>query len=146
VRTDSTSNLHRVLAGANIEIAPPAHVPLSAADWPYWHSIIEEFASADWTSHGLEMAALLARTMAMLEQQQRHLGAEGVVIERSDGSFGPNPRNRSVASLSTQVLALRRSLGLTARAKAGSSRDAARLRDANRTTERGAAGHNDLLS
>jgi hypothetical protein len=145
-RTDSTANLHRILAGANMEIAPPAYIPLQEADWPYWHSIIEEYAKADWTRHSLDLAAFLARMMADLESQQRQLFAEGPVITRPGGSLGPNPRNRVVASLQSQVLAFRRSLGLTARLKLGGTRDVARLRDANRRTERAADGSDDLLA
>jgi hypothetical protein len=147
-RTDSTDNLHRIFAGANIEIAPPAHVPLTDADWPYWHSIIEEYAKSDWTRHALDIVALLARTMALLEEQQRLMFAEGPVLTKADGSPCPNPRNRVVATLNGQVLALRRSLGLTARAKAGSSRDAARQREANRLVEQRLCGpaRDDLLA
>ncbi len=145
-RTDSTSNLHRIFAGANIEIAPPAHVPLTDADWPYWHSIIEEYAKSDWTRHALDIVALLARTMALLEEQQRLMSGEQAVLTKPDGSTYANPRNRVVATLNAQVLSLRRSLGLSARAKAGSSRDVARARDANRAVEQAARGHDDLLA
>jgi cob(I)alamin adenosyltransferase len=145
-RTDSTANLHRIVAGANVEIAPPAHIPLEEADWPYWHSIIEEYAKADWTRHTLDLAAFLARMMANLEAQQRQLFAEGPVITQSDGSLGSNPRNRVVATLNSQVLAFRRSLGLTARLKLGGTRDVARLRVANRATERAAEDDDDLLA
>lgn len=145
-RSDSTDNLHRILAGANIEIAPPAHVPLTEADWPYWHSILDEFALSDWTRHALEIAAFLARTMAHLEGEQRQLFQEGVIQEQCDGSLRTNPRANAVNRLHSQALAIRRSLGLTGRAKAGSSRDAASQREANRRTERSAVGGDDLLA
>lgn len=145
-RTDSVGNLHRIFAGANTELAPPAHVPFTDADWPYWHSVTEEYARSDWTRHALEVAAFLARTMALLEEQQRLVFAEGPLIQWANGSPRPNPRNRIVANLHAQVLALRRTLGLTARAKAGSTRDAARMRHANRMTERAARGDDDLLA
>lgn len=145
-RSDSTANLHRVLAGANVEIAPPCHVPLAQEDMPFWYSIIEEFAKADWSPHKLDMAAILARTMADLASEQRQLGTEGAVLQRNDGSQRSNPRLRIVNGLHGQVLAIRRSLGLTGRAKAGSTRDAVRLREANRRTERAADGGHDLLA
>jgi hypothetical protein len=145
-RIDSTANLHRILAGANVQIAPPVHVPLADDDWPFWHSIVDEYARADWTPHQLEIAAILARAMAMLERSQRLLRDEGPVQKRPSGILGRNPRLRIVDQLLGQVLALRRSLALTGRAHAGSSEEATRKRLTNRHVERTAAGRNDLLS
>lgn len=148
-RSDSTAQLHRILAGANVEIAPPAHVPLTDADWPFFHDIAAEFAGCDWSRHMLDMAALLARTMALYEAEQRQLHREGMVVARADGSVGPNPRSRAVNGLHSQILAVRRSLGLTGRAKAGSSTSAARQREANRKIEeayRNGSGRDDLLA
>jgi len=145
----STENLARILAGAEQELAPPPHVPLSEADWPYWHSLIGEFARADWTPHMLEVAALLARTMAELEAEQRELRKEGVVYLNSRGDPATNPRTRIVATLTGRVLAYRRSLALTGRAKAGGTDNAARQRRANRDYEcalRSGASNDDLLS
>ena len=138
-RTDSTDNLRRIFAAADKELAPPAHVPLSDASWPFFHSIVDERAKADWTPHTLEVAALLARTMAQLEFEQRLQRVEGYVIERENGTSVQNPRNRVVSALAGQVLAMRRSLALTGRAKAGGrTEDAARQRDANRAIEQNA--------
>lgn len=148
-RNDSTDNLHRIFAAADTELAPPAHVPLSDAAWPFFHSIVDEYAKADWTPHQLELAAMLARTMAQLEFEERLQRAEGQVIERENGTTVQNPRNRVVASLLGQVLAMRRSLSLTGRAKAGGrTEEAARKRDANRRAEQSLRGNgrNDLLA
>lgn len=145
-RTDSTANIHRILAGSNIEIVPPLHVPLTDADWPFWHDIVDEFARADWTPHQLDLAAILSRTMAMLEAAQRHLATEGSLLSQPDGSMATNPRAGIVSRLTGQVLALRRSLGLTGRALAGSSEEAARKRIANRKIERAASVSSGLLS
>jgi hypothetical protein len=146
-RIDSTANLHRIMAGANIEIAPPVHVPLADMDWPFWHSVVDEYARADWTPHQLEVAAILARAMAMLERAQRQLREEGPVHKRPSGIMGRNPRLRVVDQLLGQVLALRRSLALTGRAKVGGkSEEAARKRIANRNVQRTAAGRDNLLS
>lgn len=65
---------------------------------------------------------------------------------RADGSLGPSPPNRVVATLNSQVLAFRRSLGLTARLKLGSTREVAQLREANRAVERAVSGDDDLLA
>lgn len=72
-RTDSIGNLHRILAAANIEIVPPAHIKLDDIDLPYWHSLVDEFARADLSEHQLDMLAFLARLMADLEREQRAL-------------------------------------------------------------------------
>ena len=127
-RTDSTANLLRVFGGANTQIAPPAHISFTEADWPYWHSVVDEFAKVDWTPHQLDVAAFLARTMAQLEAEQRRLSVEGGVCGRPDGSVITNPRVRAVDTLTAQVLSLRRSLGLTGRSKAGDTRNAVRQR------------------
>lgn len=146
-RTDTTANLHRVLAGANIELAPPCHVPLDDAAWPFWHSLVEEFAKADFTPHMLDLTAILARTMAQLDAQQRAQRNEGSVITKANGYPGPNPRNRVVSTLLGQVLSLRRSLALTGRAKAGRSEEATWQRVQNRRVEQGLRGnHDNLLS
>lgn len=145
-RTDSISNLHRVMAGANVMVAPPVHIKLDAVDLPFFEDVVAEFARADWTAHGLDMAAILARIMADLEREQRTLSEEGMMVERKNGDLTLNPRSRTVARLTGQVLAFRRSLGLTARAKTGSTRDAVRQRDANRRTERAAVDGDDLFA
>src|SRR3546814_12195327 len=75
-RIDSATAAVKVMQGATREIAPPAHVRMSEEDWPFWHSVIAEFARSEWTDHQLEMAAMLARAMADLEREQYELRAE----------------------------------------------------------------------
>ena len=145
-RSDSTANLKRVMAGANARVSPPAHIPLTDDEQPYWTSIVDEFAKADWTDHQLEIAAFLARTMASLEQQQRCLFTEGPVVQGPEGGLIQNPRNSVVTRLNGQVLAYRRSLGLTARAKAGSTRTAVHRRQTNRAAEKAVQGDEQLFA
>jgi hypothetical protein len=143
------------MSGAAREIAPPAHVSLGDMDWPFWESVVAEFARADWTEHQLELAAMLARTMADLEENQRLLRQEGLTCTREvKGKTGEvykivsfeNARARAVATLMGQVLALRRSLALHAKAKSGSNADAAKQREANKRTEQAGEGKDDLLA
>lgn len=132
-RIDSSSEAVRIMQGAKRELQPPSHVPLDDMDWPYWHSVVAEFARAEWTEHNLELAAMLARTMANIEQEQRSLRAEGFVAVRENGTSVENPRSRVVQNLAGQVLSLRRSLALHARARSGDSRnDAARMENGKR--------------
>ena len=134
-RIDSASEAVRIMAGTAREIMPPSHVPLDDMDWPYWHSVVAEFARAEWTEHQLELAAMLARTMANLEQEQRSLRAEGFIAVRENGTSVENPRARAVKSLTGDILSLRRSLALHARARSGDNRDAAKQRDQGRAIE-----------
>jgi phage terminase small subunit len=121
-RINSASEAVRIIQGATRELQPPSHVPLDDMDWPYWHSVVAEFARAEWTEHQLELAAMLARTMANLEQEQRSIRAEGFVSVRENGTVVDNPRSRIIAAMTTQILALRRSLALHARARSGDTR------------------------
>lgn len=134
-RIDSAAEAVRIMAGTAREIIPPSHVPLDEMDWPYWHNVVAEFARAEWTEHQLELAAMLARTMANLELEQRTLRAEGYVAESQRGTPVVNPRSMAVKSLTGDVLSLRRSLALHARARNGDNRDAAKRRDQGRDVE-----------
>ncbi len=135
-RTDSVDNLIRLATAANEELAPPAHVPLTDASLPFWESIMAEMAVADWSPHRRELAVLLARVMASLEENQRKLREEGTVVADANGIPRANPRMKVVNGQLSQVLALRRSLALTGRAMAGGSQKAAHQREANRAAER----------
>lgn len=134
-RIDSAAEAVRIMQGTAKEVIPPSHVPLDEMDWPYWHNVVGEFARAEWTEHQLELAAMLARTMANLEQEQRTLRAEGFISVRENGTTVENPRARAVKSLTGDILSLRRSLALHARARAGDNRDAAKRRDMGRDLE-----------
>lgn len=143
-RTDSVAAAVRVMQGSVRQIVPPSHVPLEDCDWPFWENVVAEFARADWSEHQLELAAMLARTMASLESEQRTLRSEGFIAVRENGTTVENPRGRVVKSLAGDILALRRSLALHARARSGDNRDAAKQREAGRALE-AQAGGDDLL-
>jgi hypothetical protein len=145
-RSDSVAEVTRISQGATQQIVPPAHVPLTEAQWPFWLSVIDEYARADWTFHQLELAAMLARTMCSLEEQQRLLEEEGVIKLREvfdkEGDLKrvvewENARARGVQTMMGQVLSIRRSLALHVRGKSGgNNKDAAHQREANREVER----------
>lgn len=134
-RIDSAAEAVRIMQGARRELTPPSHVPLDDMDWPYWHNVVSEFARAEWTEHQLELAAMLARTMANLELEQRTLRAEGYVAESQRGTPVINPRAMAVKSMTGDILSLRRSLALHARARNGEARDTAKRRDMGRDVE-----------
>jgi hypothetical protein len=144
----------RIVQGASREVAPPSHVPLQDMDWPFWESVVAEFARADWTEHQLELAAMLSRTMADLEENQRLLRTEGIICVREvlndDGTVRKvitweNSRARAVQTMMGQVLSLRRSLALHAKAKHGSNADAGKKSAANKRTEDAATKGADSL-
>lgn len=134
-RIDSAAEAVRIMQGARRELTPPSHVPLDDMDWPYWHNVVAEFARVEWTEHQLELAAMLARTMANLELEQRTLRAEGYVSESQRGTPVINPRAMAVKSMTGDILSLRRSLALHARARNGEARDTAKRRDMGRDVE-----------
>lgn len=142
-RIDSADQAVRIAQQSGRPIAPPSHVPLEEVDWPYWESVVAEFARAEWTEHQLEIAAMLARTMANLEQEQRSLRAEGFTSESQRGTPVINPRVMACKSLSGDILAFRRSLALHARGRnSGDNRSAATRRDGAKARE---VDHDDEL-
>jgi len=118
-RIDSTTAAVKIMQGSTRHIAPPAHVSLDDCDWPFFESVIEEFARAEWTEHAIEIAAMLARTMANLESEQRLLRGEGFTSMSERGTPVINPRATIVKGLAGDVLSFRRSLALHARARNG---------------------------
>ena len=135
-RIDSNSAAVKIMQGVTRQIQPPSHVPLDDCDWPFFENVVEEFARSEWTEHALEIAAMLARTMATLEQEQRTLRHEGMIAVRENGTTVENPRSRAVKSLTGDILSFRRSLALHARARnAGDNRNAGTRRDQGKAIE-----------
>ena len=126
LRIDGPTRAVEVMKAGMREIALPSHIRLSDEDWPFWHSVIAEFARSEWTDHSLELAALLARSMADLEREQFQLRLEGSIIARPSGVRVTNPRSRTVSTRVGEILALRRSLALYARARGGDTRNIGR--------------------
>lgn len=144
-RVDSVAAAVAIASGARREVAPPSHVPLDDCDWPFWHSVVAEFARSEWTEHQLELAAMLARDMANLERNQRLLREEGEVMQTERGTPVVNPRKTVVQSTQGGILSMRRSLALHARAQGGEARDVAKRRDIAKGVEADAASGDDLL-
>lgn len=116
-RIDSRAEAVRIMSKANQEIVPPLNVPLDDRDMPFFSSVIAEFARADWSAHQLELAAMLARTMADLEREQRELRVEGSVAYSEKGTPVVNPRKILVQMHAGTILSFRKSLALNARAQ-----------------------------
>lgn len=145
-RIDSTAAAVDVMKAAQSEIHPPSNVPLDDRDLPFFASVLAEFARSEWSAHQLELAAMLARTMADLEQDQRLMRAEGPVMATEKGTPVVNPRKTVIQMNASIILSYRRSLSLHARAQGGEARDVAQRRGAAKAIEAGLDDGDDLLA
>lgn len=137
-RVDSAEEQVRMMAALakTGPITPPVNVPLDDIDLPFFYSVIDEFAKSEWTSHQLELAAILARNMADLTRESIDLRAEGSIIYTEKGTPVVNPRKTIIQMCSSTILAMRRSLALHARGKAGDNRAAGRSASAAKDVEK----------
>ena len=145
-RIDSAAEAVRVMAKATKEVVPPENVPLDEVDLPFFRNVIAEYARSEWTSHQLEIAAMLARTMADLTREQMLLREEGGVAYSEKGTPVANPRKSIVQMHASSILSFRRSLSLHARAQAGEARDVAKRRGAAKSIESDNPLEDDLLA
>jgi hypothetical protein len=145
-RIDSATEAVRVMAKAATEIQPPPNVPLAEDDLPFFLNVVAEFARSEWTDHQLELAAMLARTMADLVREQSLLRDEGGVSKTEKGTPVANPRKSIVQMHASSILSFRRSLALHARAVQGEARDTAKRRDAAKDIEGDNPLEDDLLA
>ncbi len=145
-RIDSASEAVRVMAKATVEIVPPENVPLDGEDLPFFRNVIAEYARSEWSAHQLELAAMLARTMADLVREQKLLREEGGVAHSEKGTPVANPRKSIVQMHASSILSFRRSLSLHARAQAGEARDVAKRRGAAKQIEDDNPLEGDLLA
>jgi hypothetical protein len=145
-RIDSTSEQVRVMSKATCQIHPPSTVPLDDEDLPFFANVIEEFARSEWTAHQLELAALLARTVADLNREQLAMRQEGTVLTTDKGTPVVNPRKTVIQMHASTILSYRRSLGLNARAQGGEARDIAKRRTMAKQIEADNPLEDDLLA
>ncbi len=127
-RIDTVAGAVATAQAAQVQISPPSNVPLSAEDLPFFASVIDEFARSEWTAHQLELAAMLARTMADLERDQRLMRVEGPILATDRGTPVVNPRKTVIQMNASIILSYRRSLQLHARAQGGEARDTGKRR------------------
>jgi hypothetical protein len=148
-RIDSASEAVRVMGKAASAIVPPSSVPLEKCDLPFFASVIAEFARSEWTAHQLELAAMLARTMADLNREQLALRKEGSVMATERGTPVVNPRKAVVQMHASSILSFRRSLSLHARAQGGEARDVTKRRAGAKAIsvhyQRATGGHRKVL-
>ncbi len=126
-RSDSITTQGAAMRAAKVQ--PPKHIEIWPEALPFWDSVIKECARVDWTDHQLEMAAILARCMCQLVQEQEQARIEGTVITTDKGTPIQNPRIRAVHDLQAQVAKLRQGLAINGRAVKGEARDARKRTD-----------------
>lgn len=102
---------------------------------PFFANVIDEFARSEWTAHQLEIAAMLARTMADLAREQVALRVEGSIMATDRGTPVVNPRKTVVQMHAGTILSFRRTLSLNARAQGGETRDIGKRRAAAKSIE-----------
>ena len=89
---------------------------------------------------------MLARSMADLEREQHQLRVEGFIDTRANGTTVENPRSRVVKGLTSDILSLRRSLALHARARSGDTRNTGTRRAGEKAIEAENSLMDDLLN
>lgn len=144
-RVDSASEQTRIMASAFLDLKPPKHVRMKPRDLPFFDEVIAEFAKADWSKHMLTIAALLARALGGMEDEQWKLHEEGCVAKSDRGTPVVNPRKAVVQMYAGTILALRRSLSLHARAQGVNKNRIAEKNDNAKAIENMAIGLDDEL-
>lgn len=122
-RADSIAEQVRAMQAK--QIVPPDHVPLGPDDMPFFDNIIDQFARSEWTPHQVEVAALLARTMSDMNEAQKTLRNEAPKVDNGRGGEVANPLIGIIRGYTSDIGAMRRSLGLHARARNGDNRSVA---------------------
>lgn len=140
VKIDTIAETARVAANAKKPINPPDNVPLGSEDLEFFCNIINEAAREEWSEHKIELAAHLARKMRRVVVEDAMLDVEGSVIVNRFGDKVPNPRVAVLKSLTTDILAIRRSLQIHERLKSGDTRDTLVRREHAKRIERDVLG------
>ena len=115
-RVDSKEQRVATMIAANREIKPPASMEFSDLDHENFNEIIDEFASIQWTNHTVKIAAILARTITDMIEDQEALREEGSVAYSEKGTPVANPRRTACQGYASQIMNMRRSLALHATA------------------------------
>lgn len=143
-RADSVSA--QVEAATATPIHPPSHVPLVDKAKPFFANVIEEFARSEWTAHQLELAAMLARTMHRLNEAQQKLEEDGETAKSDRGTPVVNPLVQVAKGYAGDILSIRRSLALHARARAGGDSRNVATRNAHLKDAQGEPNDDGLLA
>lgn len=130
-RVDSKENHVLAVIHAQRTILPPADIVFDKGDEVIFNEIIQEFANIDWTPHAIRLAAILTRTIADMQEDQKELRDEGSVLQNDKGNYVMNPRRTACQGYANQIIQLRRTLALHATA-GGQKAQVGRTREINK--------------
>lgn len=142
----SVDTQSEIMQAADKPIRVPDCVTLDKDDMPFFDAVVAEFARAEWTDHSLQLAAMLARMMADLHEEQILLRKEGSVAYSEKGTPVINPRKTAVQMYAGSILSMRRSLQLHARAQGGEARDTGKRRGKAKGYEADADNDDPLIA
>lgn len=127
-------------------ITLPDCIELDESDQPFFDAVIAEFTREEWTEHSLQLAAMLARMMNDLHEEQKALRTEGSIAHSEKGTPVINPRKTAVQMYASTILSMRRSLSLHASAQSGDARDIGKRRKTAKGLEADGDNDDDLLA
>jgi len=145
-RIDSITASVEIMKKATVDLQPPAHLPLSETEIPFWKNIIAEKAKSEWTAHDLDIASMLASSLAQLAEENKWLAGEGSVLASNGSNPYGNPRLRIIADAHARAMKYRQTLGIHSRGKEGEARDAEKRRGIAKGIEGDNPLEDDLLA
>lgn len=145
-RVDSQQEQVAAMSHAHREIDPPADMAgdMDELDHILFQEVIDEAPKISWTPHAVRIAAMLARTIRDMLDDQKELRDEGSVISNDRGNFIMNPRRNACQGYASQIMALRRSLALHATA-GGRTQDVGKRRQHQKNAQAAAPEDDDDL-
>lgn len=145
-RVDSKEGQVAAMIHANRRIDPPQDMigEMNEVDIRLFNEIIDEAPNITWTGHTIRVAAILARTLHDMLEDQRELRDEGSVLMNDKGNYVMNPRRTACQGYAGQIINLRRTLALHATAGT-SKRDVGKRRNYQKGAEDNAPEDEDDL-
>lgn len=145
-RVDSATGVARAIVAGGKKITIPQGAHLDADERRVFAELSEEFSKTELTAHKIRLLVMLAKDMVSLDREQMILSREGFSLTNSHGNAVANPRVKVCSSLTSQILAMRRSLGIHTRAlEGGSNAKAALRRSYNKANEADRDRYDDNL-
>lgn len=119
VAVNSPDGVAAAIVAGGKKIVVPVNIRFTPKERLIFTELCAEFSKTELTAHKIRLVAALAKEMAMLDEEQVRLRAEGTVLTNSHGNAVTNPRAKAVQNGTSTVLSLRRSLGIHARELSG---------------------------
>lgn len=146
-RVDSIQGVASAIVAGGRKINVPKDIVFTPKQRLIFTEICEEFSKSELTAHKLRLAAKLACDMAAHEAAQTALTRDGYVFVNSHGNPTASPNLRVIQTLTSSILATRRSLGIHARELAGGDNRRVGIRRAhNKANEAALDETDDLLA